>query len=167
MKILSSLFVRNFVFGVEDSLVSTAGLLTGIAAAEVPRATILLTGATLVFVEAFSMATGSFLSEQSVEDLRMAGKKRHVHSSQSFFGGAVMFLSYVAAGVIPLFPYAIFEREQGLLISVAVSLATLFFLGAGSGFFARRHILASGLRMLALGSIAMLVGTFVGFVAQM
>ena len=51
----------------EDSLVSTVGLLSGVAVANVPMTTILLTGLILIFVEAISMAAGSFLSEYSAE----------------------------------------------------------------------------------------------------
>ena len=37
-----ALYAKNFIFGVEDSLVSTVGLLSGIAIAGVPRGTIFL-----------------------------------------------------------------------------------------------------------------------------
>ena len=56
-------YVRSFAFGVEDGLVSTVGLLAGVSTADVSRRDILITGAILIVVEAFSMATGSFLSE--------------------------------------------------------------------------------------------------------
>ena len=62
------MFLRNTVFGVEDSLVSTVGLLSGIAATgSVSKSFILLTGIVYISVEAFSMAVGSFLSEEFVE----------------------------------------------------------------------------------------------------
>ena len=54
-------YLRAFVFGVEDSLASTVGLLSGIAIAGAGRETILMTGIVLIFVEAFSMAIGDFL----------------------------------------------------------------------------------------------------------
>lgn len=162
MRVVTPFLIRNFVFGVEDGLVSTAGLLTGIATAAVPRPTILLTGITLIFVEAFSMAVGSFLSEQSVEDFRMR-KKHHAHSSRSFFGASVMFASYLASGMIPLFPYIFFEREQAIPISVVVSLAALFFFGIAGGSFSRAHVFSSGFRMFGIGGGAMLIGIAAGF----
>ena len=60
-------YLRNFVFGVEDSLVSTVGLLSGIAIAGMNRESIFATGVVLIFVEAVSMAAGSFLAETSAE----------------------------------------------------------------------------------------------------
>jgi len=52
---------RNFVFGVEDSLVSTVWLLSGAAAVVVAQETVLPTDFVLIFVEEFSMGVGSFL----------------------------------------------------------------------------------------------------------
>ena len=62
------LFMRNFVFGAEDSLVSTVGLLAGVATAGVLQKEIIISGVVLIFVEAFSMSVGSFLSERTTEE---------------------------------------------------------------------------------------------------
>src|SRR3989338_10789579 len=98
-KLSSVSYARNFVFGVEDSLVSTVGLLSGIAIANVPRPTIFLTGVVLIFVEAFSMAVGSFLSEYSAEEY----VHRNVVSIRgSVLDGIVMLFAYFVAGFIPL-----------------------------------------------------------------
>src|SRR3990167_8323104 len=101
----SALFLRNLVFGVEDGLVSTVGLLSGIAIAGVDRETIFLTGIVLIFVEAFSMAAGSFLSEASVEEMHGGADD----TRGSIAAGAVMFFSYFAAGILPPFPYIFFR----------------------------------------------------------
>ncbi len=152
-------YFRNFVFGVEDSLVSTVGLLSGIAIAGVARETILLTGLVLIFVEAFSMAAGSFLSETSAEEFTT---KREATPSGSFLGGVIMFGSYFAAGFIPLFPYLILGGDTAFTLSVAVSVATLFVLGLVSGALSRTSLLKSALRMAIIGGIAIAVGVAVG-----
>src|SRR3989338_11461472 len=87
-------YFRNFTFGVEDSLVSTVGLLSGVAVADVPRMTILLTGIILLLVEGLSMAVGSFLTESSVEEYTQAqGLTR-----KNIVSGIIMFFSYFVAG---------------------------------------------------------------------
>ena len=86
-----AVFVRNFVFGVEDSLVSTAGLLSGLAVAHTARETIFTAGVVLICVEAFSMAAGSFLSEESTEEYE---QKSVVRSLIPIGGAVVMFFSY-------------------------------------------------------------------------
>lgn len=61
--------VREVVFGLEDSLVSTLGTVTGVAVGTHDVFVVLLTGVVLVFVEAISMAAGSYLSSKSATDL--------------------------------------------------------------------------------------------------
>ncbi len=61
--------VRDVVFGLEDSLVSTLGTITGVAVGSRNAFYVVLTGVVLVFVEAISMAAGSYLSSKSAKDL--------------------------------------------------------------------------------------------------
>jgi VIT1/CCC1 family predicted Fe2+/Mn2+ transporter len=90
----SSLYLRNIIFGVEDSLVSTVGLLSGIAVEHVSSPTILLTGFVYITVEAFSMSVGSFLSEESAEEVA-AGKS--VAPLMPALGAFIMFGSFFVA----------------------------------------------------------------------
>ena len=154
-----ALYVRNFVFGVEDSLVSTVGLLSGVAAVGLPRETILLMGAILIFVEAFSMAVGSFLSERSAEEYI---EQKNVSSRRPFIGGIIMFFSYFVAGFIPLFPYLITPPNNALWVSIILSLLTLFALGALGAKIFHTKIIRGGVRMFAIGGVAVIVGVVVG-----
>lgn len=159
-----AIFVRNFIFGVEDSLVSTVGLLAGVVAADVPRQTILLTGGVLIAVEALSMGVGSLLSESFAEEFveRSTGTER-----RSLAGGAIMFTSYALAGFIPLFPYVLLEREAAFATSIAISCLALFLLGfMGARYFGSRGY-RSGLRMLLLGGAAIGIGVLVGRVLHL
>lgn len=155
----SALYVRNFIFGVEDSVVSTVGLLSGIAIAHVPRETIFLTGAVLVCVEAFSMAAGSFLSEYSAEDYV---EQREVSARRPIAAGMVMFFSYFISGFIPLLPYVLFETNQAFLLSIVLSLIALFILGTIDARFSRVRVARNALRMAFVGGIAIAVGVLVG-----
>lgn len=154
-----AMYVRNFVFGVEDSLVSTVGLLSGIASAGVERGTILLTGVILIFVEALSMAVGSYLSEYSAEEYM---KHKEASFQHSFIGGVIMFFSYFFAGFIPLFPYVLAPRPMAFALSIIASLLALFALGVVSAKTVKRPFLRSAFRMLLLGGVAIAVGVIVG-----
>ena len=153
------IYFRNFIFGVDDSLVSTVGLLSGIASAGVERETIFLTGVVLIFVEAFSMAAGSFLSEASAEEYSTGAS---VGQTRSFSAGAIMFGSYFIAGFIPLFPYVIVEVPIAFPLSIALSVAALFLLGAWSGKLSQAGILRGALRMAVVGGGAIALGVIVG-----
>lgn len=155
-----ALYVRNFIFGVEDSLVSTVGLLSGVAIAGVPRSTILLTGIVLIFVEAFSMAVGSFLSEHSAEEFV---NHKVVSIRSSLNGGVIMFFSYFVSGFIPLAPYILaIEVRYAMLLSIGASLAALFMLGALSARIFKINVMHKALEMLIIGGIAVIVGAVVG-----
>ena len=156
---MQAAYFRNFIFGVEDSLVSTVGLLSGVAIAGVERETILLTGVVLIFVEAFSMAAGSFLSETSAEEY---STRRSAVSSSSLLAGSVMFASYFVAGFIPLFPYVVIAGELAFPLSIAASVGALFVLGLASGAISKTSLVRGALRMVIVGGIAIAVGVTVG-----
>jgi VIT1/CCC1 family predicted Fe2+/Mn2+ transporter len=152
-------YLRNFIFGVEDSLVSTVGLLSGIAIAEMPRESIFLTGMILIFVEAFSMAAGSFASEVSVEEYEA---KHEVPLATSFMSALVMFFSYFIFGFVPLFPYMVLPVADALWVSIGASLSVLFLIGVFGGNVSRINPLKSGVRLAAIGGAAILAGTLIG-----
>ncbi len=150
-------FLRNFVFGVEDGLVSTVGFVSGIASTTIERSAILLTGAVLIAVEGFSMGIGSFLSETSVHEW-----SRHVIRSprRSISGGIIMFISYLSAGLLVLVPYVVWGRGAEI-ISISVSLIALFFLGVFSAKISHLPTLRRGIRMTLIGGTAIVLGVAV------
>lgn len=157
-----SLIIRNFTFGVEDSLVSTVGLLAGIAFAGVEPKTIVLTGVVLIFVEAFSMGVGSLLSEQSVEQYE---QKREVSLSKPALAAAIMFVSYVIAGLIPLAPYILKFGINAVWWSIGLTLLSLFLLGILNAHLFRVKAWRDGLLTLVMGGLAVAVGIAVGQIA--
>ena len=156
---ISASYVRNFVFGVEDSLVSTVGLLSGIAVAGIPTRGILITGAVLIFVEAFSMAVGSFLSEYQAEEYL---KQAETSPRNSFIDGVIMFFSYFISGFIPLFPYFILSAASAFWLSIAASLAALLLLGIIGAKLSHINVARNGLRTFIIGGIAIIIGVVVG-----
>lgn len=154
-----SMIVRNFTFGVEDSLVSTVGLLTGIAVAGISRKEIILTGTVLIFVEAFSMAVGSLLSEQSVEQYE---ENQEAAWLKPAIASVVMFFSYLISGLIPLSPYAFSVSKTAILCSVVLTFVSLFLLGAFNARMFGVRIWRAGLTTLIMGGLAIAVGILVG-----
>lgn len=154
-----ALFIRNFIFGVEDSLVSTVGLLSGVAIADVPRATIFLTGMVLIVVEALSMGVGSLLSESSAQEF----VKQRKTSKRTTTAALIMFVSYFASGFIPLAPYLLItDVERAFPLSIGASLIALFLLGYISAKWFKANVYRSAFRMFVLGGIAIAAGVAVG-----
>ena len=155
----SALYLRTIIFGINDSLVSTVGLLAGISVAGVPRATIALTGIVYAFVEGFSMAMGDFLSEESAAEYE---SKSNVNNRSSVIAAVIMFLSFVLASIIPLVPYLLFTGSTALATSVAGSIIALFIVGMVSARFSRLPMVWRGARMALLGGAAIIMGVVVG-----
>lgn len=155
----AELLLRNIIFGIEDSLVSTTGLLSGVAIAGVSSGTVILTGTVLIFVEAFSMAVGSFLSEDSVREYVTRDKNPYL---ASIAGGLVMFFSYFISGFIPLLPYVLWPAADAFWISIIAALIVLFLLGVFSAEMFRAHYLRQGMKMLLVGGVAIAIGILVG-----
>ena len=155
----SVVYFRNFIFGVEDSLVSTVGLLSGVAVANVPRTTILLTGIILLLVEGLSMAVGSFLTESSVEEYtHQTGNL----AKRNTVSGIIMFFSYFISGFIPLSPYIFWPVDIALKLSVSFSVIALFFLGTIGARMSGTSVFKNGFRMAIVGGIAIAVGMLAG-----
>ncbi|MFH1611033.1 MAG: VIT1/CCC1 transporter family protein [Patescibacteria group bacterium] len=72
----AGVYIREVVFGLEDSLVSTLGVVTGVAVITQDSAMVLVTGCVLIVVEAVSMSAGSYLSSKSAMEVFENRKKQ-------------------------------------------------------------------------------------------
>jgi vacuolar iron transporter family protein len=61
--------IREFVFGIQDGLISTVGLLAGVQGATENNVVVIITGLTSMFAGAVSMATGSYLSSNAEKQI--------------------------------------------------------------------------------------------------
>jgi VIT1/CCC1 family predicted Fe2+/Mn2+ transporter len=154
-----SIYLRNFIFGVEDSLVSTVGLLAGVATADISHAAIITTGLVLIVVEGFSMGIGSFLTEETTEE--MAGLKGNTWDTVK--GAITMLISYCLAGLLPLAPYTFLHGDIAVNTSVTVSLLGLMGLGYGTSLYYKRpYPMWRAFKMFLLGGCAVFVGMLIG-----
>lgn len=61
--------IREIVFGVEDGMISTLGVLIGIAIGTNSHFVVILSGFVVIIVESISMGVGSYLSTKSVREV--------------------------------------------------------------------------------------------------
>lgn len=61
--------IREFVFGIQDGLISTVGLVAGMQAAGSSRFVILMAGSAAVLSGAFSMSAGAYLSAKAEKEI--------------------------------------------------------------------------------------------------
>ncbi|MCR4274897.1 MAG: VIT1/CCC1 transporter family protein [Candidatus Campbellbacteria bacterium] len=155
----SSENVRNFVFGVEDSLVSTVGFISGIVSAGLPRREILVSGFILILVEGFSMGVGALISENSVAEV---SEHKELPYAASRAWAFIMFLSYIVAGAFVIAPYGLLPVSSAFWVSVTVALILLFGVGAIIGHYAKISLIKKGLSVALIGGLAIIIGVAVG-----
>jgi VIT1/CCC1 family predicted Fe2+/Mn2+ transporter len=73
-------WLRAAILGANDGILSVASILSGMAAANMPKETILLSGIAALVAGAASMATGEYVSVSSQSDTERADLEREAHS---------------------------------------------------------------------------------------
>ncbi len=155
-------YLRSMIFGIEDALVSTTGVIAGISAGSNERSFIILAGVVTVAVEALSMGAGQYLSEKAVHE--MDGKNEH--NDSVILTAVIMFVSYAVAGAIPVMPFLFSTSSYATVVSVAFALIGLYLLGYIKGKYLHISAHKSALEMFAVGGIAAIVGLIVGKILQ-
>ena len=151
-------YLRSSLFGFEDALVSTTGMVVGISIGTNNLKFILLAAFVTIAVEAVSMAAGEFLSDEAVHELDRRQKK-----DNTILAAVIMFLSYVIGGLIPVIPVIFLNHTQAIIGSILAAFIGLFVLGYMKGKIVRVNKIRSALQMLIIGGVAAIIGIAVGF----
>ena len=163
MKFLGNLdihedYLRSIIFGFQDSLVSTTGVIAGVAAGTNHKELVILAGLVTITVESLSMGAGQYMSEKSVHQLDKEGK----HTDNLYLGGLLMALSYFLGGLIPLSPILIFELPLSATLSIFFALFGLLILGYIKAHIVKVNPFKSAIEIFILGGAATLIGLVVG-----
>lgn len=145
-------FIRNLTYGLEDSLISTTGLLAGITFAGMPNQYVVIAGIILILVEALSMGFGSLVSEESF----LITAKTKYTIGQVVFYALTMFISYVVAGAVVLAPYAL-NLENSYAVSIILAIGLLFVL-----IFAIQKDITKAILMTCIGAVILAITIVTG-----
>jgi VIT1/CCC1 family predicted Fe2+/Mn2+ transporter len=137
---------REFVFGIQDGLISTVGLLSGISAATQSRRLVVLTGLAAAVTGGISMAAGSYLSSRTEQQLfeKELGEQERLASEEPYLAQEALLESLTSEGLERPAAYRVVQtlagRQDLLLRTVQEKV-----LGLGSAKLA--HPLQAGLVM--------------------
>ncbi len=151
-------YLRSIMFGFQDGLVSTTGVVVGIAAGVHFKPIIILASLVAVTVEASSMAAGQYSSEKAVHQMDKEGR----HTDSLILGAILMFFSYFVTGLIPIFPIFLFSAEQFSIYSITFAFIGLFILGYIKGHIVQIKPLRSAVELFIIGAASTTVGLVVG-----
>lgn len=151
-------YLRSIIFGFQDSLVSTTGVIAGVAAGTSNKELVILAGVVTIAVESLSMGAGQYMSEKSVHQMDKSGK----HTDNLVVGGALMAISYFLGGLVPLSPIILFDLSVSAVLSIFFALIGLFVLGYLKAHIVKVNPFKSAVEIFVLGGIATAVGLVVG-----
>jgi VIT1/CCC1 family predicted Fe2+/Mn2+ transporter len=152
-------YLRSIVFGFQDALVSTTGIVVGISAGIDNKQFIILSALVTISVEALSMGAGQYLSEKTVHEL-----PQNRHHDDLLIGGLIMFISYLLGGFVPIIPIIFFSPPVSSVLSVIFAFTGLFLLGFFKAKLFQGKTWRSALEMLIIGGFATFIGLLVGLV---
>ncbi|MDO8620850.1 MAG: VIT1/CCC1 transporter family protein [Candidatus Levybacteria bacterium] len=152
-------YLRSLMFGLQDGIVSTTGVVVGVSTGISDKAIIVLVALVAVTVEASSMAAGQYSSEKAVHQMDKSGK----HTDNLYIGALIMFIAYLIGGAFSVIPTIIFNQPIARTIAIASAFAGLFIIGYIKGHLVEHKPLRSAIELFIIGSIATAVGIVVGY----
>lgn len=151
-------YLRSILFGLQDGLVSTTGVVIGISTGVDTKAIILLAAFVAVTVEATSMAAGQYSSEKAVHQLDGTGK----HTDSLIWGAVLMFVSYLIAGLIPITPFVLTDPNTARVLAIIFAFLGLFAVGFIKGKLVKVSPVRSAVELFVIGAVATSIGLIVG-----
>lgn len=152
-------YLRSLMFGLQDGIVSTTGVVVGVSFGVQDKSIIVLAALVAVMVEATSMAAGQYSSEKAVHQMDKSGK----HTDSLLTGAAIMFFAYLMGGMFSIVPTLIFPQPEARYLAILSAFIGLFTIGYFKGKIVDHHAMRSAVELLAIGGIATLVGIIVGY----
>jgi len=161
-EILHEDYLRSLMFGLQDGIVSTTGVVVGISIGVSDKAIIILAALVAVTVEASSMAAGQYSSEKAVHQMDKTGK----HIDSLFVGALIMFFAYLMGGSFSIVPMLVFDQPIARVFAITFAFVGLFIIGLLKGYLVEHRPLRSAIELFIIGSIATTVGIVVGYLLK-
>jgi len=147
------------MFGLQDGIVSTTGVVVGISTGVSDKSIIVLAALVAVMVEASSMAAGQYSSEKAVHQM----DKKERHTDNLILGAIIMFLAYLIGGMFSIMPTLIFDQPEARILAIISAFLGLIIIGYLKGKVVEHKPIRSAIELLIIGGIATLVGVIVGY----
>jgi len=155
-------YFPDLVYGANDGIITTFAVVSGVVGADLSERVILILGFANLVADGFSMGASNFLSRRSYAEAVERADPREAARH-----GAATSIGFLTAGTVPLVAYlAPFPEGERFPAAIALTLATLFAVGASRALVTRLGWLRSGFEMLAVGALAAAVAYGIGALAS-
>lgn len=146
-------YLRDIVYGAIDGIVTTFAVVAGVTGGALSSRAVLIVGIANLFADGLSMGVGNYLSIRTHESVRAAQSLPEEEASPARHGAAT-WVAFATAGAVPLVPYLLGASGQdAFYVATALTLATLFAVGASRAAITVDRWWIAGLEMLCLGAL--------------
>ena len=154
-------YLKDLIYGANDGIITTFAVVAGVVGASLSSRTILILGFANLVADGFSMGASNFLSIRSDEAVRQAQglSPREPHA---FRHGIATFGAFLLVGVVPLLAYLFPFLPRDFSTAAAVTLVTLFLVGAARSLVTVKRWWMAGMEMLLVGAVAAAVAYGIG-----
>ena len=146
-------YIRDLVYGANDGIITTFAVVSGAAGGALSYTAILIIGVANLAADGMSMGAGNLLSIRAHERVR-AAQRLPEEEAYPWKHGAATLVAFVAAGAVPLLPFLFAgEFSRRLAWSTALTLFSLFGVGAARAALTEERWWRAGLETLSLGAV--------------
>jgi len=149
-------YIRDIVYAANDGIVTTFAVVAGVEGAGFRPVVVLALGLANLAADGLAMGVGNYLGMKSERAAELAGGYEEwgetVHAVRH---GAVTWIAFVTAGIIPMVPYFFaMPLELSFRVSTLLAGGLLFAVGALRTRVTGQPWCRSGLEMLGVGALA-------------
>ena len=156
-------YIGDVIYGANDGIITTFAVVAGVTGGSLTTRAVLIVGAANLIADGLSMGVGNYLSIRSTEGALEAQDLPEREARPARHGFAT-FLAFVAIGALPLIPYLLPEFAlDRFSLSVFLTLAALFGVGASRAAVTVDRWWTAGLEMLLLGVVVAAAAYASGF----
>ena len=156
-------YIGDAIYGANDGIITTFAVVAGVTGGSLAARAVLIVGAANLIADGLSMGVGNYLSIRSNESA-LEAQGLPEQEARPVRHGIATFLAFAAAGALPLVPYVLPDLGiDRFTLSVSLTLAALFGVGASRAIVTVDRWWIAGLEMLLLGMIVASVAYGSGF----
>jgi VIT1/CCC1 family predicted Fe2+/Mn2+ transporter len=146
-------YIRELIYGANDGIITTFAVVAGVAGGGLSLRVVLIIGAANLFADGLSMAVGNYLSIRSHESV-LETQALPEEEASPIRHACATFLAFVAAGAVPLVPYALPPLTvDRFAVSIGLTLLAMFSVGASRALITNVRWWRAGLEMMVLGAL--------------
>src|SRR5687768_6524930 len=146
-------YIRDLVYGANDGIITTFAVVAGVAGGSLSTAAVLVVGAANLAADGMAMGVGNLLAIRAHESA-LAADGRPEEEAYPWKHGIATLIAFVAAGAVPLLPYAFpTAADSQLPWSAVLTMTSLFGVGVARARVTGDQWWRTGLEMLMLGGV--------------